>query len=103
MKRRYNHGYLETVEQTIYHGGDVEVVSIFVCNTSGSNTTYSLFHVPKDEDSSNEYALFFENVVRSKETEVIEVPIHVSPGERLTAKAGASNAVILTMYLDRPA
>lgn len=96
---RYNHGYVSTTEHSVYEGGQSEVQSIFICNTSGSNTTYSIFHIPKDEDPSNEFALFFETPLKAKTTHIIETPFVINPGEKLTAAAGAADSVVLTMYL----
>jgi len=99
---RYNHGYLGTDQETIMHAADTvqHIQSIYVCNTSGSNTTYSLWHCPKDETNSDEFALFFESRASAKTTVIIDTPIHLHPGEKLIAAAGVGSAVVLTVYIE---
>lgn len=98
---RYNHGFLTTTSKEIMRGRTetVVVTSMWFCNTSGSNSTFDLHHVPADEEDSNQFALFYNNVLRSKVTTVIDTPIFIRPGETLYAQAGAASAVTATLYV----
>ena len=102
MSYRHSIGYLTTTAQDIYHAkvSRSTIASVVVCNTSGANTSYSIWHVPADEDQNDVHALFYETAIKAKNTQVIEVPIVLDVGDKITALAAAGSAVVLTLYVE---
>lgn len=98
--RRYNHGYLNTTPTAIARAevGPITIESIWICNTGGSNDTFSLYHVPAGEAQSDEHALYKDSVIRSKITQVVETHLHLSAGEALWAEATTGGVVTMTLY-----
>lgn len=100
MPYHYSHGYLETTTTQVFESGDrpMVVVSRFVTNTSGSNSTYTLYHVPADETQSDVHAIVFTEQVRTGVQKESTTPILLAPGDRLEAKADVAGRITFSIY-----
>ncbi len=74
------------------------VQTIVVCNTDSSNRTYSIQHVPADESSSDDHALFSGTILRSETTQVLDSIIYMDVGDRIEASASVAAKVALSLY-----
>ncbi len=74
------------------------VKTLIVCNTDTSNQTYNLLHVPADESSADDHALFFNTAIKSKTTQAVDTYIYLNVGDRIEALASVAGKIAMSLY-----
>ncbi len=97
---RYTKGRLAASLEEIFRADRESVVTaIVVCNTSSSNRTFEIQHVPADESASDDHCLFHDSIIRANVTTIIDTPVFLSPGDAIFAGASAAAAVAFSIYV----
>ena len=74
------------------------VKTLIVCNTDTANQTYDVLHVPADESSADDHALFFNTAIKSKHTQVVDTYIYLNVGDRIEALASTAAKISMSLY-----
>lgn len=96
MKKRYGNGLIGTTATQIASCGPEEGVSInrlWVCNTTGTNRTFTIYHTPAGESPADNNLIISGEQVRTGVSKQIDGPIYLTPGEQLWALSDAVDAV----------
>lgn len=96
---RSSKGRLLTTFQPILRAdSQIVVVAMMLCNTDTSNRTFQIQHVPADDDTSDDHALFHDTQIRSKVTQIIETPIFMEAGDSIQALASVTDKIAMNIY-----
>lgn len=74
------------------------VKRLFVCNTTGSATTFRIFHEYSGNGTSVSTALYYDESLAANETKNIEVYIPISKGSQLNVRSSTGNDITFTAY-----
>lgn len=103
MKRRYGNGLIGTTATRIAECGPNEgiaVNSFWLCNTTGSNRTFTIYHTPAGEAPADNNALINGEQIRTGVSKQIEGPVYLTAGEQLWALSDAVDAVNVFAYAE---
>jgi len=96
MKKRYGSGLIGTTATQIVGCGPEESITInriWVCNTSGSNRTFTLHHTPTGESPADSNLVISGEQIQTGVSKQYEGPVYLRPGEQLWALADAVDVV----------
>jgi len=97
---RFSNGFLTASISEVFRADKEMVVTAFViCNTSGSNRTYEIQHVPADESASDEHCLYHSQQVRTGINQTVETAIYLNPGDSIHAAASVGGDVAFSAYV----
>lgn len=74
------------------------VSSVIVCNTGASAVTIRIFHAISGESFVAANAIVYDLSAAASSTTTIEIPIYLSPGDRIGFYASTASTVTFTMY-----
>jgi hypothetical protein len=90
-----------TTTSTLYEcpaGYAATVASVWIANTTGSAITVRIHHLIPRETAAEENALFYGLSCAANTTTIVEVPIYLGSGEKLSIYASSSTAGTFTVY-----
>lgn len=82
----------------------VEITSVFICNTSGNNATFRLYHTFSDSEVFGQAnALYWDKLVPADDTlvwrsESIGAGIKLENLDRIGVRSSVANALTFTLY-----
>ena len=95
----YPNGRIGTTLETLVRADrPLVVTSIVVCNTDTSNRNFDLRHVPADEAATDDHSLFHLLVVRSNNSQTIELDLYLQTGDSLQAYGSAADVLAVHVY-----
>ena len=98
----FNYGFLGTSATEVFRAyRHCNIGKIIVCNTGSTSATFDLYHVPKDNTTGSEFALFKSNSIRKNQTIVISDEsylVGLKTGDTLTALSSVADAITMTIY-----
>tara|TARA_A100001515_G_scaffold136537_1_gene128385 strand:+ start:108 stop:449 length:342 start_codon:yes stop_codon:yes gene_type:complete len=97
---RYNNGQLPAAANEVFRVSSVPMVvtSMWLCNTDTSKRTVSIYHIPSDEDVSDEHLLLDTFDVRPKTTTIVDTPFFLEQGDSVVAFADVADKVSASFY-----
>lgn len=102
MNRRYSIGYLTTTATRIVQAEQNESIVIrdlIMCNASGSNQHFTIYHVPAGETPHARFSLYGTYHLTANNTLVVrDVRIYLAPGDAIWAFADTGSAITLHAY-----
>lgn len=75
-----------------------EIVSISICNVSGTKATLRLFHCIPAETAGTSNAIFYDYAIDTKSTVMLDSTIYLLPGDKLVGYASAASSITVMIY-----
>ncbi len=101
MPIRFHSELLSTNEVTVVSGQQGERFafdSIWIANSHSSGVATTIRHVPNGQTSNAGFNLYSAVSIGANSTVVIDAPIYMVPGDKLTAFASLADKISIVVY-----